>query len=1054
MRPMSPPRSLDRSRDDAPHSEGQAGIRVGRVVAGFAVGVAAVFAGVYLSLPWIAERVIVGTLKDSGFPAASLRVAELGVTDIMLTDLTLGPGVTARRVKVRYSPGRIVNGSIDGIELEAPTLPIGIGAGGLDYGVLSPLADASGGTGGGVRILGPVRVKDGALELATPFGSVQARLDGEVLFTDGLGTKIDAAVGLTHPAAKMSTRVKGTLSDSGVVAVDVVVDDAESTAELAFATMTGTLHVGGTPPRSLDGAGTLTMRGVRVKDVAIGNVDVSGTVTDTRAAIDLVLGGDGTGLSVHATVQADDILDPAAAIRINGDAATDGLKGPAGLPGALDAVGAVDFDFLGARRDLQALLGAMGGQTVQVRSPVRGRITADQLSVALPDGAFDMTLNGALDAEVAGGGWRLSAAEPLDLDAGGVIGGVRRTLSAALAPVPGQDVLEGGLDRAKPITAAFRMDGEIDGAYPLRGDVGGTLRLDAAKGLLVEDLALTLDARPIRIGKVDLSVENASVHLSGVPGDLALDVAAAAGVNGPIAGVQVVGGRFDVRSRIDIDADGLRAFPPGCADLRAATLRQNDLVLRPQPMKLCPPADGGAMLTAKIENGALKRIEGAGVLGSTEIVADGLLPQPLSGTLPRVEAQGTYDPARDTWWLRLNAAGGALRAEGPDIALADVAAKGEVTGLGTRVVGARLPSFAVKLVDHRRPLRLAPLEVAGRVEIQGQVARFDGALTGKGGLSGKLQAEHRMDNGQGRATVTVPEWRFAAGAQPTETVPLLKGIVIDVAGGIAAEAHADWTRARTRSSASIDVKDLAFATTAAQFAGVAGKIELTDLGTPTSDGGQTLTLGLVDAGLPLIDGTALFSLPGDGTVHVKKVAWPFAGGSISMTDAVVPLDKRPSGMTVDIVGVDAASLVRMTEVDDLSAEGMLAGRVPVVFDVDGPSLKDAKLRAVGGGLIRYRAQAAAQALKQSGGSAELLAQALENFRFTDLDMTLNGPLDGEIAARAEIKGANPDLYDGKRIELNVNLSGVLRDLLRSVSLFNELPASIRDRVQGSSGHRP
>ncbi len=84
--------------------------------------------------------------------------------------------------------------------------------------------------------------------------------------------------------------------------------------------------------------------------------------------------------------------------------------------------------------------------------------------------------------------------------------------------------------------------------------------------------------------------------------------------------------------------------------------------------------------------------------------------------------------------------------------------------------------------------------------------------------------------------------------------------------------------------------------------------------------------------------------------------------------------------------------------------------------------------------------------------ADLLARALADFRYSDLQISLDGPLSGDITAKAQLNGANPALYDGKRIELNVTLQGALRDLLQSASVVQDLPETIRGRVQGSSGN--
>ncbi|MDA0997280.1 MAG: YdbH domain-containing protein, partial [Proteobacteria bacterium] len=109
------------------------------------------------------------------------------------------------------------------------------------------------------------------------------------------------------------------------------------------------------------------------------------------------------------------------------------------------------------------------------------------------------------------------------------------------------------------------------------------------------------------------------------------------------------------------------------------------------------------------------------------------------------------------------------------------------------------------------------------------------------------------------------------------------------------------------------------------------------------------------------------------------------------------------------------------------------------------------IEAIGGGVIRYRGDAAVASLTAAGGSGELLAKALANFQYSQLKLTFGGPLGGQMTAKAEIKGANPELYGGKKIELNVDLQGDLRDLLQSASVLRDLPAPIRERIERRAG---
>ena len=86
--------------------------------------------------------------------------------------------------------------------------------------------------------------------------------------------------------------------------------------------------------------------------------------------------------------------------------------------------------------------------------------------------------------------------------------------------------------------------------------------------------------------------------------------------------------------------------------------------------------------------------------------------------------------------------------------------------------------------------------------------------------------------------------------------------------------------------------------------------------------------------------------------------------------------------------------------------------------------------------------------RQGGANVSLLLQALENFRYEALRITLDGRTDAEMDIGLHVKGANPDLYDGYPIELNLDLEGELANILRSGLASYQIPERIRERMQG------
>ncbi|MEM7446136.1 MAG: YdbH domain-containing protein, partial [Pseudomonadota bacterium] len=100
------------------------------------------------------------------------------------------------------------------------------------------------------------------------------------------------------------------------------------------------------------------------------------------------------------------------------------------------------------------------------------------------------------------------------------------------------------------------------------------------------------------------------------------------------------------------------------------------------------------------------------------------------------------------------------------------------------------------------------------------------------------------------------------------------------------------------------------------------------------------------------------------------------------------------------------------------------------------------------GILRYKPTTVPDVLRAGGESVGIMLQALENFHYDALEITLDGDTDGATAIGLHLKGANPDLYDGHPVEFNLNLEGNLANLLRTNLDSYQIPDRIRERIQG------
>ncbi|MDF1750971.1 MAG: YdbH domain-containing protein [Alphaproteobacteria bacterium] len=1024
------------------------------LLTGFLAVILTLFVSAYLCLPWIAGKVAKDFLAENGFVDAKLNVKAVGFARAIITDVDLGSGsdVRARSVVVDYALKRVFGGVLDGLSVEDPEIPIALTTSGLDFGPLAVFMGGEGGDGGGVHVRGPITVSNGQLQIATPLGDVVAAIDGDLLLTDDLGSQANINFALQHPKARLSGRMRGILDASDQLQLTLDIQDASSSARIQFAKMAGAINIKGQLPTDLNGGGSLSLSDVVIDGLDLGQVDLSGDIKGQAAEIEFLLGGAGTGLSLQLHAKTDDIVDPQAQLRLSGEMATDGLKGPFALPVNMDMIGAVAFDMTGARSDFQSLPARLQTGAVRTAGPVSGWIEVSHLGVNLPSKDVDATLDGKFEVLVDPRGWRIHPLAKMNLDLGIPVRGNRERLATTFDVIDDEPFLVGGPNRTDPLRIGLGFDGAYSDWFPFSGRVGGIIWPSTVDGMVFEDLAVRFDPWQLRINKLDVATEKVALRLSGPASGPSILVALEAAMSGePVPGVKIDGGHISTENIIGYDNDGIKLFAQGCSSLRLSALTLKSAQLRPGPIALCPAKNATPVVHAAMDESGLKRIDVAGVLKTVEFDLKGVGEYPLSGMLPQLSGSGSFDVVRGTWWTKLVPSGGDVRIGGPDVAVTSMAGSINIEGR-EKLLGIKWDSAKAKIVDRQRPLRFTPIDISGKMQHGPDSIDFKGSVGFERGPRANIDARHRMRDNRGHFNVQLPGWDVqAGGAQPQQLVPLLKGDIADVTGSISANAQIDWAGSRTTSSARINLSDLGFGTSPAELAGINGEIIIDDLLALKTKGAQTLRVGLIDAGLPLRDGVLNFTLPGDNSIRLLKAEWPLAGGSLSVQDITIPFDAMPTSFVATIKSLDANEMAKTIDIEDLHAEGELEGSVPVRITDDGPIIDNARIWTVKPGVLRFRSEAAVQSLKQSGEMAELLAQALANFQYSEMDISLDGPLSGDITANARIKGGNPDLYDGKKIELNVNLQGALRDLLQSASVFKDLPDTIRDRVQGPSG---
>jgi hypothetical protein len=167
-------------------------------------------------------------------------------------------------------------------------------------------------------------------------------------------------------------------------------------------------------------------------------------------------------------------------------------------------------------------------------------------------------------------------------------------------------------------------------------------------------------------------------------------------------------------------------------------------------------------------------------------------------------------------------------------------------------------------------------------------------------------------------------------------------------------------------------------------------------------------------------------------LHLDEARARFAGGRLSVAEAVFDLSQPYHDLSVVVDNVDLELLLSLLKMEDVSATGRVAGIIPIVI-VDGRvAINNGQLATEGPGVLRVQSEAAAAALGGTGEQVALMLSALEDFHYDALSATLDMGADGNAATMIRMQGHNPAVLEGYPFAFNIGLSGNLPELLAAL----------------------
>ncbi len=1024
---------------------------LGRAFLGLILIAAVVLPALWLARDTLAPRAVRFAVNTwAGTPvidSLAFRIDGLSPESLDLAAVNLnGPdGLSATRVEVSYDWRRLLRGEVEAIAFLHPVLSVDIGSDGtVTMGALEPL-----------RALGPgrtdekgpgfpdIRFSDAAVQLsgwasgrATGTGAVwrsgeeiRATADGRVALV-GADWRADALGAVQASLSPSLSTLQATLNDGDARQGTLSVAGLRGAASIA-------LPAADAPTVSADlTAGQARAEGLEIADPAIQlRYDAFGVSTvlrlgdpqapAIRVAIETSADGDGgrRPLSVDLRAELDTVDRLAAAAR---------RAEPLGLTGNLSGTlrGTVP-ERLEDPRTLWDQAVAAGGITVEATSPA-ARGTA-RLAAALALGRLAVeTVEPATATVDAGSLAALTGFQVGDPVIEVTVGDPTRSLGILL-----EDLFE--LPRIT-IAGPVRATG-ADGAQ-------ASLTARATLELTAEGVSVTGLDGTARVK--DLSLADGRVHdLDVTIGSLVADRNSAS-ARGQLTGRLDLAGFEDVSIEMPLRAErrnGVSSlYLTGPGRVLVPDVPASDAALVDTPITvILQPVDRPAVLYRPTAESPLAaelafQIPALGLTtgGSQPVRVDATL---ISGSLRSALANGAGP-------LTVSLDAGTVAIEprseeenqGPSgLAISELTLNAESRIEDASVAFERLSLTATEVADRARAPRFTPLRGQGDVWRRTRPGLgFRGTLRGADGAF-VLDAEgsHNLATGEGLAEINLFPLVFVPGGlQPGDLSPAATALFRQTTGKIALAGTVAWpgTAVAPHNPLTLAVEKLSFTGSLGTVSEMTGAVAISGVDPLATPPDQEFRATGIDIGLPIAEPRIAFGLTDPGTLTLNRIEARFADGTVTASDIQVPLaSEAPVAVRLQVADIDAARLVEVTDLEGLTASGSLSGELPLVWDpASGLSLEEARLAATTpGGTVRYRPTEPPAALRDAGEEVSLLLQAVRNLVYEQFEIEANGRPGETFDVKLRVRGANPDLFDGYPVALNVSLSGRLDELFLS-----------------------
>jgi len=377
---------------------------------------------------------------------------------------------------------------------------------------------------------------------------------------------------------------------------------------------------------------------------------------------------------------------------------------------------------------------------------------------------------------------------------------------------------------------------------------------------------------------------------------------------------------------------------------------------------------------------------------------------------------------------------------------------------------ASLPLSANDLLAMVLPATVAPR--SGRLHAQGRVHRsatgvMDADLKTRWQNAGIDLTSARIRGGSGAASFTYAdavlhvqsatagiesfEWISADGPQATILLQDLQGAGSGtLAVGIGAGFGSGLDLGAVDMSAEFTSRRMARGELTAQGLGLDARLS-GDVRRPHIEGRLRLTSAAL--GVPLQDGVCGFDTPDLEVWQLTDCSAAVLGGEVHLPRGDFDLATGSGYLPLAVTGLQLSAVLGLMQDPALDGTGILDGSLPLRLTAMQPALEQGWLAArPPGGVLSYVAAANVLASIEQP-ALRLTMRAIRDLRYQRLETRVDYKDDGTLALAVNLLGSNPEIEGGRPIQLNLNVTQNLLQLLQSLRLSGNIEQQLQRRLQ-------